>query len=175
METSENERRKVLYARITRSIKFITVLFCLAGFVANSYIIFQQFIAGKTVTSYDIQKRSELFLPSITICNISGFKEEMDEFADLELPQYINKTLYLDEIIIKIEDSSKSQITVQGYSEQGHINGTGKKMENDKKETWKLLTTYSMYKGRCHTIEYKRKVIDNVKTYTLFKCYILYT
>ena len=159
MENSENQRRKALYINITRSIKVITVMFCLAGFVANSYIIFQHFVAGKTVTSYDIQKQSKLLLPSITICRISGFKEEIDEFADLELHQYISKTLNLDEVFIKIEDSKHSQVSVED-----HIQGTGNKTENKGEEKWKLLTTYSMYKGRCHTIEYREEVIDNLKT-----------
>ena len=76
MENSENERRKALYIKITRSIKVITVMFCLAGFVANSYIIFQHFVAGKTVTSYDIQKQSKLLLPLSQFAALVGLKKK---------------------------------------------------------------------------------------------------
>ena len=97
--------------KLWKGLKLITVALCLVAFVANSYIIFQQFLTGKTVTSNDVQKNARLFLPSITLCSLSGFKEEIDELADLELDEYLNKTTRLDEILIDVADSNDDHLT----------------------------------------------------------------
>ena len=123
------------------AVKFLTRIICFGGFVGNSFIIFKQFINGKTLTSYDVKKNTELYLPSLTICSLSGFKEPMDDYEDIELENFLNKTLDLGEIIESVGDMNVTEM----YEDA---------------ETWELTTTYSQYKGTCHTIRYKHKVCN---------------
>ena len=125
-------------------LKFGSAVLCIVGFVCNSYIIFKQFIEGKRLTSLDIRKGTKLVLPSLTICRFSGYKEAMDEYTDLELVNFLNKTLDLEEILISIKDphSYTSPIT-DIYKNVTH---------------WKIKATYSNSRGRCHTIHYNQQV-----------------
>ena len=148
MDTNVNRGSMKLW----KGLKLITVALCLVAFVANSYIIFQQFLTGKTVTSNDVQKNARLFLPSITLCSLSGFKEEIDELADLELDEYLNKTTRLDEILIDVADSNDDHLSALNITELSFLNGV-----YEEPGKWKLLSTYSLFKGRCHTIEYNKE------------------
>ena len=121
------------------AVKFLTRIICFGGFVGNSFVIFKQFIGGKTLTSYDVQKNTNLYLPSLTICSLSGFNEPMDDYRDLELESFLNKTLDLGEVITLVNNKKITEIF------------------KDTK-TWDLTTTYSQFKGACHTIRYKNKV-----------------
>ena len=121
------------------AVKFLTRIICFGGFVGNSFVIFKQFIGGKTLTSYDVQKNTKLYLPSFTICSLSGYKEPMDDYGDIELERFLRQTLDLAEVI---ESVDQTKIT---------------EMYRDTK-TWELTTTYSQFKGACHTIRYKNKV-----------------
>ena len=85
-------------------IKAVTFVICLAGFVCNSFMIFKQFIGKQTITSWDIQKSKELLLPSFTICSLTGVKNRITKYKHLELSNYINNTLELDEILVSIDD-----------------------------------------------------------------------
>ena len=121
------------------ALKFLTRIICFGGFVVNSFVIFKQFIGGKTLTSYDVQKSTKLYLPSLTICSLSGYKEPMDDYGDIELESFLRQTLDLAEVI---ESVDQTKIT---------------EMYKDTKK-WELTTTYSQFKGACHTIRYKNKV-----------------
>ena len=128
-------------------IKGITGIFCVAGFCVYSIAIFYQFISGRTITSHNIDKHSKLWLPSITLCNISGFKKPIDEHADIEFDKYLNYTIELHEII-----------SVIWYTNQnGEIEYNSPPFNNSKLFT--ISTTFSAFKGRCYTIEYKKKVM----------------
>ena len=116
-------------------IKAATFLLCLIGFVGNSFMIFKQFIAKQTITSQNTQKNKKLSLPSFTVCALSGFKKKMSRFEDLKLHGFHNKTLEFDEYILAVEGMNIEEL---------------RKNES----TWELSTTYSPYKGRCHTIRY---------------------
>jgi hypothetical protein len=70
----------------------------------------------------------------------------MDEYDDLELENYHQKTLDLKEILISILDP-------YGYTTWILL---GEPYEND--TLWKITTTYSPFKGRCHTINYNLEV-----------------
>ena len=124
-------------------VKTSTCIFCLVGFVLNSLAIFENFVEGKTLTSNELQKNDRLLLPSITICGISGFKEEMDEYSDLDFESYLNKTIDLEDILWDAV-VDKTYFTVTEMLED--------------KTLWKISTTYSQYKGRCHTIQYTKGV-----------------
>ena len=131
------------------AIKVLSVIVCLIACVSNSYIIFTQFIGRKTITTQNVEHNDELLLPSITMCSLSGFKEEIDEFKDLELENYLNKTLQLEEILY-------------GYYNNEHlfVNLTTMKANT---ALWKFTTTYSKFKGRCHTLTYQKSVRQDDK------------
>ena len=140
-------------------IKIFTFFICLAGFIANSYIIFTQFIGKKTITSQNVEHNDRLLLPSITICSLSGFKEEMDEYDDLVLENYLNKTLDLEELLYGY------------YNDEGFVYLDTMKADTS---SWKLTTTYSHYKGRCHTLTYKKQVRRNRKIIKVLNNIYLY-
>ena len=132
------------------AIKVLTVFACLIACIANSYVIFTQFIGKKTITSQNVENNDGLLLPSITICSLSGFKEEMIDYKDLELSNYLNKTLNLDEILYGYYDNDNKI----------DLNLTIMKADQ---ALWKFTTTYSQFKGRCHTLTYQKLV----RKYTL--------
>ena len=115
-------------------------------------MIFKQFISGKTITTQDLQKNVNLTLPSVTLCRRSGFKEKIDEYEDLEIADYLNNTLALEEILTDIKDPLKTGD--DGWTTLNDIK------KNDKH--WKITTTYSMNRGRCYTIQYKQEVILSI-------------
>ena len=124
--------------------KCASAILCMIGFVANSFMIFKQFIEHKTVTSQDIQQNMYLFLPSMTICSLSGFKDKMDGYDDIELENYLQNTLALDEILVDVTDTFENTSVLQEMYENSTL--------------WKITTTYSPFKGRCHTIKYNQEV-----------------
>ena len=132
--------------RIWIAVKIITFIICLTGFAWNSSINFTQFIGRDTITSQDLQQNEKLALPSFTLCGQSGFKEKVTKYQDLELNNYLTKTLELDEIVIAVYDD---------------VSKTSYDLKQLKKITtlWEVTTTYSQFRGRCHTIRYIPKVI----------------
>jgi len=124
-------------------IKKVTFLICLAGFVANSYMCLKQFIGKETVQSQEIKHNKELALPSITICSLSGYKEKITKHQDLKLNNYLNNTLELDEILLWVTNDDNLWTIEQMIKD---------------KTSWQVTTTYSLYKGRCHTISYLHEV-----------------
>ena len=84
------------------------------------------------------------------MCSLSGFKEEMDDFKDLELENYLKKTLDLEEILYgygyKVSNDDHEYL---------YANLT---MMKASKALWKFTTTYSKFKGRCHTLTYQEPV-----------------
>ena len=135
----------------SRALKFVVVILCLVGFVFNSYYIFKQFIGHQTVTSFNIQENADLYLPSITLCGTSGYKEQVNEYSDLRIENYVSNTIGITEILVsnkKNESDMPGELPVQDtlFDELGQ---------------WRILTTYSAYRGRCYTIEYREKVISS--------------
>ena len=155
----ENGRR----GHVISVLKVFTLFICLGGFIANSFIIFTQFIGKKTITSQNTENNDRLLLPSFTICSLSGFKEEMDDYDDLVLKNYLNKTLNLEEILYGY------------YDDEDLVYLDAMKADTT---SWKFTITYSQYKGRCHTLTYKKqvrrcqKIIDILNQMYLYK-YIL--
>ena len=139
-----NSRKQILL----RSLKMTLMLMCFVGFFFNSFIIFKQFIGNETVTSTKIHENKELYLPSITLCGFSGFKRIVDDYSDLKLENYVNNTIELNEILITAFDNENNSIDPKDVLEH-NVNNTN---------PWKILTTFSAYRGRCYTIEYRKKV-----------------
>ena len=137
MESKEKLKSPSLWI----ALKFLTRIICFGGFVGNSFVIFKQFIGGKTLTSYDVQKNTKLYLPSLTICSLSGYKEPMDDYGDIELERFLGKTLDLGEIIESVDYTKITELPKVT-------------------KTWELTITYSQYKGTCHTIRYKKRVCN---------------
>ena len=127
------------------AIKIVTFMICLAGFVANSLMIFKQFLGKQTITSQDLQHNEELVLPSFTICSLSGYKEKITKHQDLKLNNYLNNTLELNEILLLVQTDDNVWTIEQLIKD---------------KTSWQVTTTYSLYKGRCHTIRFLHKVLE---------------
>ena len=144
----EKFRGKRTKKYFSRALKFVIVVLCLIGFVYNSFYTFKQFIGNQTVTSHNIQENSELYLPSITLCGTSGYKTIVDRYADLEIENYNNNTVKLTDLLIEVGDNDNGTLIARP-----HVNTLF-----DELGRWKILTTYSAYRGRCYTIEYRRKV-----------------
>ena len=131
-----------------KALKVSITLLCLIGFCFNSLIIFKQFVGSETVTSNKIQENANLYLPSITLCGPSGFKSAVAKYSDLELENYLNNTVNLEDMLIHVRDIYNNHIEAKFVKEN---------LYKDSK-IWKLTTTYSAYRGRCYTIEYRKKV-----------------
>ena len=130
-----------------KAIKVLTFMVCFAGFVGNSFMIVKQFIEKHTITSQVLQHNTELYLPSFTICSLSGYKEKITKHQDLKLNNYLSKTLDLGEILLGVR---------VGWSDDSNRLRLDELIKN--KTFWEVTTTYTTYKGRCHTIRYVQKV-----------------
>ena len=131
-----------------RSLKLTLMLVCFVGFFFNSFIIFKQFIGNETVTSTKILKNKELYLPSITLCGFSGFRRIVDDYSDLKLENYVKNTIELNEILIKAFDTEHNSIEHKDILMHS-VNESN---------VLRIITTFSAYRGRCYTLEYRKKV-----------------
>ena len=107
-------------------------------------MIFKQFIDKETITSYKIQETSNLYLPSITFCRQSGYKRKVENYTDFKIKNYIENTVELSEIVQEVADQSNQTFSKPDIHSK--VNGSGK---------WNIVETYSAYRGRCYTMEYK--------------------
>ena len=139
-----NSKKKIYL----RSLKIALIKLCFVGFFFNSFIIFKQFIGNETVTSTKVHENKELYLPSITLCGFSGFKRIVDDYSDLKLENYVKNTIELNEILITTFDNDRNSINPKDLLVR-RVNESN---------VWKIITTFSAYRGRCYTIEYRKKV-----------------
>ena len=129
-------------------VKTFTVLFCITGFTFNSLVSFKQFFEHETVTAIDIRKEKQLPLPSINLCGNTGFKKEINNHFEHKLEQYLTNTLNFSDLIDCIK-------------ENGHLYNLHEPVmtcEWSNIKSFKISTTYSAYRGRCYTIEHRKKV-----------------
>ena len=134
--------------RVGSGIKFATIAICLGMFACNSFAAFKQYIGRKTVITNDIEIHSKMLLPSITICGTRGFKEEFLDYSYAEKEKYIENTFDLNEMIAFMEDKNEKMYNISDLL--GGVKGIG--------NLWNVKMTYSAYRGRCFTIEYKKEV-----------------
>ena len=131
-----------------KSFKIGIITICLGLFACNSFVVFQQYIGRQTIISNDIEVHSKMILPSLTICGTRGFKEEFSNYSYVEKEKYIANTFDLNEMITSIEENDETNYTINDL-----LDG-GKYIE----DIWNLKVTFSAYRGRCFTIEYKKEV-----------------
>ena len=129
-------------------IKITIVVGCLLGFILNSIEIFSVFSEKSTVSTSNTENEGSLFYPSITICASRSYKHMINEFSDIELHNYFNNTIRLSETIDYLYhgDFNSSEVDFENfdiYYESDHL---------------RISTTYTLYKGRCYTLDYKNKV-----------------
>ena len=120
---------------------------CAAGFIANSYIIFENFVEDKTIVSQNVQENEKLFFPCIIICG--QYKEPVNEYGDFDVGIYANNTASLDDILIHViyfgdNFSKSSRITVGDLITS--------------KDLWKISIINSQWQGRCYSLQYLTKV-----------------
>ena len=142
--------------RVGSVIKFGTIAICLGMFACNSFVVFKQYIVGKTVITNDIEIHSKLLLPSITICGTRGFKEELLNYSYVEKEKYFSNTFDLNELIYVIRDNWETNYA----SPEEILDG-----QQDNPELWVNKVTLSAYRGRCYTFEYQKEVRSLKITY----------
>ena len=130
--------------------KLITLLCCVVGFVLNSLLIFQHFIESKTVTTSNLERKSKLRLPSLTICSPYGFKEKIFTVDGITHENYINNTIELKEIVNSIYIMGLDYSLRYILNIEDHFNGV-----DYQSNAWKIGTIYSKYRGRCYTIQHE--------------------
>ena len=162
--TQDNIERKT---RVGSVIKFGAIAICLGMFACNSFVVFKQYIVGKTVITNDIEIHSKLLLPSITICGTRGFKEELLNFSYVEKDKYFSNTLELNELIYGIKENNVKNYTTIEELVDGQQNNP---------ELWVIKVTLSAYRGRCYTIEYQKEVRNlEITKYYLFNINLDFT
>ena len=124
-------------------------------FALNSWVIFQHYIEGKTVTSSDIvtSPRGTQLLPAIIICREKPYEGEMDmdggpdRFVDmLRLENFLNKALKLHYMILDHDGNSIYDNLM--YEEIDWKNATIRKPEQ----------VYSFKQGHCVVLKYIQEV-----------------
>ena len=75
----------------------------------------------------------------------------MDEFKDIELENYLSKTLHLEEILYGYYNNNNEYL---------FVNMTAMKANT---ALWKFKSTYSQFRGRCHTLTYQKLVRQDAK------------
>ena len=144
----KSQDSKETRTRIGASIKFGAIAICLGMFAWNSFEVFQQYYSRQTIISNDIEFLSKMHLPSITLCGSRGFKEELVNYSYVEIDRYISNTFDLNEMIHIIQDKDEKNFTSQDFL----------KRNENVKELWNVKVTFSAYRGRCFTFEYKPEV-----------------
>ena len=92
--TIEPWRRK----KIDALVRIVATIICLILFFANSYVIFQQCISGKTIVFSDFNfEQDQIHFPLIVICNYSSYKNT--ELTRLNVNDYRRNTLDIEMIL----------------------------------------------------------------------------
>lgn len=124
--------KKYIAILITRWIIFLSLLF------GSFLTIYQNFIvwkSNKTTTSSDLQYHdSGLELPSITICNKTGYKNT-DMSSNIDWQTFMKNTLDLKDFLVGMQNLDDSPRDFK----------------------YKIRTTFSLFKGRCYTFEFQGK------------------
>ena len=136
-------------------VKIVGSILCILGFLFNSGKISKNFFKGSKMLAQNIETHQTLSTPSITICNRTAFKEPIDTFSELELNSYLNNTLSLDDVLVypfftNLKEADSPMTPFYTLDPSNAVN------------PFSISTTYTYFKGRCHTFEYKIEVSLNL-------------
>ena len=98
MYASEKSPSSISPEQKLKIAKALFVLFCLSGFVCNSYLLFAQFIEGSTILSNDLKSAEHGMLqsPSVLVCGKMSFEKNI---LNTNLSEFIENSLKLDEFL----------------------------------------------------------------------------
>ena len=127
-------------------IKYATGLGCILGFIFNSYVIFEQYIGGKTLLSSDLQPSPDgsLMAPGIVICSHRAFKTD---HLTTNIADFKKNTMALSDFL-----TEAFFLTADHRSPHG--NGVNRIL-NDKE---KLKAIYSAQFGTCYFLNTRFQV-----------------
>ena len=79
------------FVQPVKILNLILIVICISGFVCQVYLIFSQYILGKTVVNIEMKRLEFQPLPPITVCIPNRF--QMSKLSELS---ETNKILYQD-------------------------------------------------------------------------------
>ena len=122
--------------------KALFVLICLCGFVCNSYLIFSQFIEGRTILSNDLKspENGMLQAPSILVCGKMSFE---DNIINTNLSEFEENSLKLSEFLEAAYFFS-------------HVDRLDNQLAEDVIDQWRPF--YTAFYGTCHKLEVRKLV-----------------
>lgn len=124
-------------------IKAITLIGCASLFVVMSWGIFEQFKDKNTVISETHVMTDSFESPVMVFCASNPYPNGTKMFVSKE--HYLENSVDLNELIYRIK-----------Y--------VGDEASSHKMEDWDLQDIYSVFRGRCRAIRYKRKVRTILKS-----------
>ena len=147
-----DNQKKNPKTHLVQAFKIVGTVLCYLGCVLNSMKILSNLFKQSKVVSTNIKTYPSLFLPSLTVCNATAFKETIDDFQDLELDNFLDNTLNLDEILedLSFEASYKEDIDDFEIHNLTDIFNSSSSLS--------ISQIYSFLKGRCYTFDINRKV-----------------
>ena len=117
----------------TVKINLIIILICISGFVYQVYLIFSQYMLGKTVVNIEVKRLESQPLPAITVCIPHRF--ELSKLSELS---ETNKILYQDYMRLVNQSIDNKTLTeyvqkkLQDIYYEIKRNNTGEKVNFDK-------------------------------------------
>ena len=124
-------------------MKFAAAVICFILFFANSFLIFEEFLSGKTILASNNKPEKSLYFPIIIICNLSAYK--YSEMATLELNDYLNNTFVIEDVLESIT-LGDARNPVQIYN------------KTYRSEILSISSLYTYYRGHCYKFIYNEKV-----------------
>ena len=143
----ENEpwRRK----KFDAFVRIVATIICLILFFANSFVIFQQCISGKTIVFSDFNfEQDKIHFPLIVICNYSSYKNT--ELTRLNVNDYRRNTLDIEMILDSVTLGYLSNYTYL-------MNDT---FHSTSLSVWPIST---FYRGRCYSYKFQKEVVYNYR------------
>ena len=126
-------------------VKIVATIICLILFFANSFVIFQQCISGKTIVFSDFNfEQDKIHFPLIVICNYSSYKNT--ELTRLSANDYRRNTLDIEMILDSVTLGYLSNYTYL-------MNDT---FHSTSLSVWPIST---FYRGRCYSYKFQKKVV----------------
>ena len=129
-----------MYRKLFSICRIVTVTLLTMFFALNSFVIFEHFISGKTITSSSvvISDKGKQVLPALIICREKAFTKKGKPM--FKLADYLENTMSL------------TYNTSKMFGDYGVI-------ENS------TLSVYSMNRGRCEVLKYTKEVKVITKTF----------